>query len=125
MKPELKILYPGSIQRMSFAEMHEEKGFIEGEVLNNRIETRFIPLPVYDMEIVEIETAGMTTSQCEEEITGQFWRFSEDLVIRFNLVGGEKTGDYPDVDFGRIRSIMPPVLECQFAVKTAKRWILR
>lgn len=41
-KPQLNFLYPGSIQRMSFAERYEEKGFVEGELLGNRIETRFI-----------------------------------------------------------------------------------
>lgn len=125
LKPGLNFVYPGSIQRISFAEMVEEKGFIEGEVLNNRIETRFIPLPVYDMEIVEIEAAGMTASECEEAVIGQFWRLSEDLVIRFNLTGGVKSADYPDLDFKKIRSTMPPVFECQFAIKAGKRWILK
>ncbi len=125
LNPELNFVYPGSIQRMSFAEMYEEKGFVEGEVLNNRIETRFIPLPAYDMEIVEIEAAGLAVEDCEDAICSQFWRFGEDLVIRFNLTGGTKAGHYPDVDFERIRTEMPPVLECQFAIKAGKRWILR
>jgi len=123
LKPSLKFVYPGSIQRMSFAEMYEEKGFIEGEILNNRIETRFIPLPAYDMEIVEIKASGMTGQDLEETICSQFWRFSEDMVIRFSLTGGSKATDYPDLDFQKIRARMPPVLECQFAIKIGKRWV--
>jgi DNA repair protein SbcD/Mre11 len=122
-KPGLSFVYPGSIQRMSFAEVDEDKGFVEGEVMSDRIETRFIPLPAWDMEIVEIEAAGRGPKEIEETIRAQFRRFNQDLVIRFNLVGGCAAGDYPDIDFHRLRAEMPGVLECQFAVKARKRWI--
>jgi exonuclease SbcD len=124
-KPRLKFVYPGSIQRVSFAEMFEEKGFVEGTLLNGRIETRFIPLPAYEMEIVEIEAAGLTAKECEDEIVSQFWRFSEERVLRFNLVGGFRASDYPDVDFKSIRRRIPPVLECQFLIKAGKRRIMK
>ena len=77
---------------MNFAEMREDKGFVEGEVLNGRIETRFIPLPAYAMGSVEIEASGLTARACEKAIMGQSWRFNEDRVIRFNLIGRKKTG---------------------------------
>jgi hypothetical protein len=48
LKPGKKFVYPVSTQRISFAEMDEDRGFAKAEVLNNRIETRFRPLPVYD-----------------------------------------------------------------------------
>jgi hypothetical protein len=105
--------------------MFEEKGFVEGELLNGRIETRFIPLPAYDMEIIEIEAAGLTSKECEDEIVSQFWRFTEDLVIRFNLVGGFCASDYPDIDFKSIRNRIPPALECQFLIKAGKRRIMK
>jgi len=124
-KPGLNFVYPGSIQRVSFAEMFEEKGFVEGELLNGRIETRFIPLPAYEMEIIEIEAAGLTSKECEDEIVSQFWRFTEDLVIRFNLVGGFCASDYPDIDFKSIRNRIPPALECQFLIKAGKRRIMK
>lgn len=123
LKPGLRFVYPGSTQRMSFAEMQEDKGFIQGELLHDRIETSFIPLPAWDMEMVEVMAAGLSSRECEEAIKEQFWRFSEDLVIRFNLTGGARLRDYPDVDFTRIREQMPPVLECQFAIRTGSRWI--
>jgi DNA repair exonuclease SbcCD nuclease subunit len=125
LKPGLNFVYPGSTQRISFAEMNEEKGFVEGEVLNDRIETRFIPLPVYDMEIVQIETAGMGAKDLEEAIKSQFWRFCQELVIRFNLTGGTRLSDYPDLDFQGLRGKMPPILECQFMVRAGKRWVMR
>jgi len=125
LRPDLKFVYPGSIQRISFAERYEEKGFIEGEVLNNRIETRFIPLPVYDMEIVPIDSSEMSAKDLEDAIESQFWRIDPNLVIRFSMTGGTKLSDYPLVNFDRLRSYMPPVLECQFAIKTKTRWVLR
>lgn len=122
-KPGLNFVYPGSTQRVSFAERFEEKGFIEGELLNDRIETRFIPLPVYEMEIIEVGAAGLSSKACEDEIVSQFWRFDDNRVIRFDLTGGTKASDYPDLDYERIRSGMPPVLECQFMIHAGKRRI--
>lgn len=125
LRPGLKFVYPGSTQRISFAEKDEEKGFVVGEVLNERIETWFIPLPVYDMEIVQIQAAGLSAKACEEAIKAQFWRFHEDLVIRFDLRGGSRLSDYPDTDFQALRAHMPPILECQFALRAGKRWAMR
>ncbi len=125
LKPRLHFVYPGSIQRMSFAEKDEEKGFVEGELLNDRIETRFLPLPAYEMEMVEIQAAGLSSAECEKAIRDQFWRCHQDLVLRFNLAGGSRLGDYPQVDFDRLREEMPPVLECQFMAKAGKRWTIR
>ena len=42
LKSGLNIVYPGSTQRMSFAEMHEDKGFIEGELMDDHIMTNTI-----------------------------------------------------------------------------------
>lgn len=125
LKPGIQFVYPGSIQRISFAEMNEDKGFIEAEILDNRIETRFVPLPVYDMEMVEILADGLTSEECQEAIRNQFWRYDENLAIRFNLIGGIRLGDYPKVDFQKLRAEMPPILECQFALKTGSKWIMR
>ena len=125
LKPGLNFVYPGSTQRISFAEMNEEKGFVVGEVLNDRIETRFMPLPVYDMEIVKIEAVGMNGRDLEEAIKSQFWRFCKELVIRFNLTGGTKLSDYPNLDFHALRDRMPPILECQFMMKAGKRWVMK
>jgi len=125
LKPGLNFVYPGSTQRVSFAEMNEEKGFIEGELADGRIETRFIPLPVYEMEIVQVVAAGLTSRECENEIVSQSWRFDEDRVIRFDLTGGKRLSDYPEVDFEGIRRILPPILECQFVVHAGTRRIVR
>ncbi len=125
LRPGLNFVYPGSTQRISFAEMHEEKGFVVGEVLNDRIETRFMPLPAYDMEIVEVEAAGMSAKDLEEAIKSQYWRFCEELVLRFNLTGGTRLSDYPDLDFQGLRAKMPPILECQFMMRAGKRWVMK
>ena len=77
------------------------------------------------MEMVEIEAAGLSAQECEDAITDQSWRFDENRVIRFNLTGGEKASDYPDMDFEKIRSKLPRALECQFAVRAGRRWIIR
>lgn len=125
LKPGIKFVYPGSTQRISFAEQNEDKGFIEAEVINNRIETRFVRLPVYELELVEIPSRGLSPADVLEAIRSQFWRFDENRVIRFNLTGGGKAADYPEVDFGALRAEMPPVLECQFALQVGTKWVMK
>ncbi len=125
LNPEIKFVYPGSIQRISFAEMYENKGFVEGEIINNRIETRFVPLPVYHMQIINIEAAGMTDIDCRDVILAHTGSFSENTVVRFNLTGGTKRKDYPNLDLQKIRAELPPLMESQFALKTSNRWILQ
>jgi DNA repair exonuclease SbcCD nuclease subunit len=125
LKPGIKFVYPGSTQRISFAEMDEDKGFIEAEVLNNRIETRFATLAAYAMELVEIRAGGLSSQELREAIRSQFWRFDEDRVIRFHLTGGDKLRDYPDLDFQRLRAEMPPVLECQFAIRVGPKRVMK
>jgi exonuclease SbcD len=124
-RPRTNIVYPGSIQRMSFAEIDENKAFVVGEVMGGRIETRFIPLPEWDMEMVEIEAAGQSREALQSAIRSQFWRFRKDMVIRFNLTGGSRMSDYAEIDFETLRKEMPPVLECQFVIKTGKRWAVK
>ena len=60
-----------------------------------------------------------------EAISNQFWRFDEDRVIRFNITGGGKLRDYPDMDFQKLRTEMPPVLECRFAIKAGPKWVMK
>jgi DNA repair protein SbcD/Mre11 len=124
-RPRTNIVYPGSIQRMSFAEVDENKAFVVAEIMGDRIETRFIPLPEWDMEMVEIEAAGQGREALQNDIRSQFWRFREDMVIRFNLTGGSRMTDYAEIDFESLRKEMPPVLECQFVIKTEKRWVAK
>lgn len=125
MKPGLNVVYPGSIQRMSFAEINEEKAFVVGETSDDRIGTQFIPLAAWDMDVVEIDAAGRNSEAVRSAIQSQAWRFREDRVIRFSLTGGIEKSDYPEIDFDSLRMEMPPALECLFAVQTAKRWIIR
>ncbi len=123
LKPRLKIVYPGSVQRMSFAEMNEDKAFVIAEIIGDRVETRFMPLPTWEMEMVEIEAGGKTPGAVEYDIKRQLWRFKADTVVRFYLTGGRQKSDYPKIDFEDLRKEMPPILECQFMLKTDKGWV--
>ena len=76
------------------------------------------------MEIVEIKAGGLSSEECREAIRSQFWRFDEDRVSRFNLTGGDKIRDCPPVDFQKLRAEMPPILECQLAIKAGQKWVI-
>ena len=51
-------------------------------------------------------------------------------VIRYPITAEEdvariETERLPDVDFMKLREVAPAVLECQFAIKTKNRWVLK
>ncbi len=125
LKPGVVFAYPGSVQRISFAEKDEDKGFIEGEIRDNRVELRFVPLPVHEMESVEIDVAGLSAADGERAIRDQFWRFDKDRVLRFKLTGAGKASEFPAIDFDRLRAEMPPILECQFALCLSGRRVFK
>lgn len=112
--PGVQIVYPGSTQRISYAEIHEDKGFIEGETVGQSIVPTFRQLPVYDMERVTISAGGRSAAEVLTAIEEQSWRFHENLVIRFVMIGAERLSDYPRIDYQALRAALPPVLECQF-----------
>jgi DNA repair protein SbcD/Mre11 len=123
--PGHQIVYPGSIQRMSFAEIEEDKGFIEAETVDSSIITTLRPLPAYPMERVVIQAGHRPVEEVVEEIRAQFWRAHDDLVLRFFLTGGRRVSDYPALDYARLRQEIPQVLECQFLVDCVRKNELR
>jgi exonuclease SbcD len=124
LETSIPFAYPGSIQRMSFAEMEEGKGFIHVEVAEGKFHIQFRHLPAHDMEVVEIDAGGMTSSQLKEAILAHSWRCHPQLVIKFLITGGSKPSDYPSVELDDVRRSLPAVLECQFAFRIRNRWVI-
>jgi DNA repair exonuclease SbcCD nuclease subunit len=82
------VFYPGSIERTSFAEKDEEKGYLMLEVAAGAVRSwRFHPLPTRPMVRVDLRTDGMSPADLRSSIERMLARLPDDAVVRVNLLG--------------------------------------
>ncbi len=87
------ILYPGSIERTSFAEKDERKGFLTLELKRTgpgscRLERWvFHDLPVRPMRVLELHASHIHSHELKAWITHHFEKLPADSVVRLNIHG--------------------------------------
>ena len=52
---EPPVVYPGSIERVDFSEEKEEKGFMRIDIVGNRADCRFVPLPARPFRTLRVD----------------------------------------------------------------------
>jgi exonuclease SbcD len=95
MKQPLKtpVLYPGSIERTSFAERFEEKKFAlidvaqDGSCKGALHSVQFISLPARPMESLMVKTDGHSTEEIISFIEDQLKDFDRDAIVRIRVQG--------------------------------------
>ena len=65
-----KIVYPGSIERVSFAEEGEEKKFVYAEIGGSNPRIEFIPLNCRPMKTIRVDWRGLNISGIISQIKG-------------------------------------------------------
>lgn len=83
----IPVVYAGSVERTSFAERLEAKGFVELQMEGGKRRLRRHPLPARPM--VEVPVQGTTRSQVEEALWAQTAGLPADAVVR--LMGSAQT----------------------------------
>ena len=86
----MPIIYPGSIERTSFAEKDEEKGFYEIE-FNDKLEYtyKFIQLNSRPMIDIVLEKENYSTQILKDEIVSSISTLTSDSIIRFKMPNKE------------------------------------
>ena len=78
------VLYPGSVERTSFAERLEEKGYLMVDVAPGRSpQWRFEPLPTRPMVVVELGSH----EHDENGVRRRLARLDPESVVRFDVAG--------------------------------------
>jgi DNA repair protein SbcD/Mre11 len=112
------IIYAGSIERTSFAEQHEDKGFFEITFSQEKAgswkigKIAFIGLPTRPMVDIELDS-DLSAERLIADLCDKVAAIPEDSIIRLGT-RGELTGSAKSVLTAPfLRSILPPSMNCQ------------
>lgn len=104
----LEILYPGSVERTSFAEKDEQKGFWELEIYSDRIGKKFHPLPARPMLQLSCPTFS-TVTRLQEWLTTRINGIAPDSIVRLRPQAANTTLPV-GFSLNRLREIGPETL---------------
>jgi DNA repair exonuclease SbcCD nuclease subunit len=100
------VLYPGSVERTSFQERREEKGYLllrtepgpDGGCL---ADWRFVRLPTRPMRVVEVDAQGIAPARLELHLRARLAACDPEAVVRVDVQGAQ-------LPTGFVRSLAPP-----------------
>jgi DNA repair exonuclease SbcCD nuclease subunit len=110
------VIYPGSVERTSFVEREETKGYyllrFEAGVNGGRLrEARFVPLPARPMRVLAVKGPAI-----ERRVREGLDACEPDAVVRVDL-GGEPSGR---INAARLRALAPPTMNVSLAWRNGR-----
>jgi len=107
------VFYPGSIERTSFAEKDEKKGYIIIDVVSNSHNTlsvhseKFVELPARPMVKVNISTQGMDEKKLQAYINKSLQALSPQSIVKLDIQGFIPEGCLPVLRASSLRALAP------------------
>jgi DNA repair exonuclease SbcCD nuclease subunit len=120
------VLYPGSIERTSLAELGEPKGFLLLHLTDRNPEGNlhwtFRPLPARPMIVQDIRVAAGRGARLDQAVRAAIAAAPADAVLRIRLSGELLPRDLRLVSAARLRTIAPATMNVEV---TAGTWPIR
>ena len=115
---QVPIVYPGSIERTSFVEREEKKGYYIIEI-NSRQPVKFIfnELPERPMHLLEIDTSEISDEQVNNIIYAQVKNLEKDSIIRIRLSDSDKDRNYKNITAEYLRSLVPETINISLSIR--------
>jgi DNA repair exonuclease SbcCD nuclease subunit len=104
------VLYPGSIERTSFAEKDEPKGLMHLTVAGGRLDWNFVRLYARPMVSYELDVTRIRPAAVDASIRAMLRAAPRDAVLRIRVDGTPGDGVWRMLSAPRIRSIAPPTM---------------
>jgi len=109
------VVYPGSIERVSFAERYEEKGFARlvftpDDDGGRLAEAVFEPLPTRPMVVVRIRAQGLSGPDLKEVIATRLAALDPDSVVRLKVEGPLAPGGVRALTAAQVRALGPATM---------------
>ncbi len=122
------VFYPGSIERTSFAERDEEKGYLlidlcAGDRPGGRVaDWQFCPLPARPMIAVTLSAAGLDAAALRRRLERALADAPPDAVVRLSLRGQPAAGAESVLAAASLRALAPPTmnLSLSFGLRPAR-----
>jgi DNA repair exonuclease SbcCD nuclease subunit len=114
------VCYPGSIERTSFAERDETKGYLmvrlaAGALGGRLVDWDFVPLPARPMRIVELDVEGLPAPAVRDLLRAELHAIEPDAVVRIVVRGSPDTGTAPVLCAAGLRRLAPPTMTIDLA----------
>ena len=119
-KGELSIIYPGSIERTSFAEKDEPKGFFEIKLACDETgtwgvhEANFLELPARPMVDIDIDP-HIPPAGLGAYLRGRIADLDKNAIVRLRCAGGLEGSVRAELTASSLRSVFPRSMNVQLA----------
>jgi len=113
------VLYPGSLERTTFAEMGEAKGFmivrlaVDEEAESARVTWEFRELPARPMVRAEVDIEGMSETALATAVREIIAAASVDAVLSIRLTGALTESQWRAVSAARLRAMAPSTMNVE------------
>jgi len=120
------VIYPGSVERTSFAERVEDKGFVllrvrGGDTGGQVVERQFVRLPARPMHVVELDVEGRSLREVETLVRGHLAELERDAVVRVVAAGTPRLGGESALCAAALRALSPPTMNVTLARPAEER----
>lgn len=108
------VIYPGSVERTSFAERKEDKHYVilsvakSGRGASELTDISFVPLPTRPMLTILIEGGPSSGSVLAARIRNDLARVDPDAIVRIRIRGGITDDGREVLRAANLRSLAPP-----------------
>jgi DNA repair exonuclease SbcCD nuclease subunit len=115
------VLYPGSIERTSFAERDETKGYLLLKLVPSSREggsltvAKFIPLPARPMRAISLAVDDLTCEAFTNRTREALAVLEPDAVVRLTLTGAPRSDLTTMLTASVLRSLAPPSMNVDLA----------
>jgi len=112
------VLYPGSIERTSFAEKEETKGYLMLELSTDGdrhgvLKWRFCPLPTRPMKEIDIDGLGVSAEKLKAYLLYVFKTLPADAVVKIRVKGGLSDDARSVLRVASLRSLAPATMNVE------------
>jgi DNA repair exonuclease SbcCD nuclease subunit len=116
------VIYPGSIERTSFAERDEEKGYVLLDLglepasgSGRLIESTFVRLPARPMVDLAIDATGLCAQGLADRVRALLSDIAPDAVVRLRLEGSDTGKAWGSLSAPRLRELAPATMNVDLA----------
>ncbi len=118
-----QVIYPGSIERTSFAERTEDKGYVvltiglSGPDRGALLENSFVQLPARPMVSLELEATDADIQSLSTLLTGELRNLDPHSVVRVALLGPKAVEARQVLNAALLRDLAPPTMNLNLAIE--------
>ena len=121
-KMKSKVFYPGSIERTSFAEKNETKGYIIFDCIPSKgggkiNKFQFVDLPSRPMEEIIMKINNFSKVELINQIVQKTSEIDKNSILRLKIINNKKSGVFEIPNLEEIRKVLPSSINISYKVE--------